>query len=171
MQILYRSMEILKSYYQNIENKINIWVSNDPMYEVDPYTFDYKLRLIYVPRWPLIIHASSAIVCLGVSAYYHLFQIHSKRVKSIMQRLDFGGICFLIAGSSYSPIIYNLACSQEFKARHFFTVLITVSSILTFIACMTPAMSTPKLLPYRALMFVLLGLSSSIPLFYISIAG
>lgn len=88
-----------------------------------------------------------------------------------MQRLDFGGICFLIAGSTYSPIFYNLACPQEFKARTFFTALTSVSSTMTFIACMTPAMSTPKLLPYRALMFVILGLSSAFPLIYISIAG
>lgn len=36
---------------------------------------------------------------------------------------------------------------------------------------MLPIMSTPKLLPYRALMFVVLGVSASLPLFYISIAG
>lgn len=88
-----------------------------------------------------------------------------------MQRLDFGGICFLIAGSTYSPIIYNIACPQEFKARYFFTALTTVLSTLTFIACMLPAMSTPRLLPYRALMFVLLGLSSALPLIYIVVAA
>ena len=73
MQILHRSLEVLKSFYEDFESKVNIWVSNDPMFEIDPYTFDYELRLVYVPRWPLIIHAVSAIACLGASAYYHLF--------------------------------------------------------------------------------------------------
>jgi hypothetical protein len=73
MNVLYRTLDSFKAIYQNFEQKVAIWVSNDPLYEVDPYTFDHSLRLVYVPRWPLIAHASTAIFCLGASAFYHLF--------------------------------------------------------------------------------------------------
>lgn len=82
--------------------------------------------------------------------------------------MDFGGICFLIAGSAYPIIYYNLACPQEYKARNFFVWLISVSSVITFILCMIPQMSTPRLRPFRATMFVVLGVSTAFPLFYIA---
>jgi hypothetical protein len=138
MSILYRSLDTFKNIYQDFETKIGIWVSNDPMFEVDPLTFDYNLRLIYVPRWPLVCHAIASIICLGASACFHLFQIHSSYMKNFLQRMDFGGICILIAGSSYSAIVYNLSCDKELKSQNFFIWLITGSSIVTFLACMTP---------------------------------
>ena len=73
MNILYRSLDSFKEIYQNFEQKVSIWVSNDPMYEIDQHIVEDNLRLIYGPRWPLIAHASTAIFCLGASAFYHLF--------------------------------------------------------------------------------------------------
>lgn len=84
MTILYRALDRFKDAYTDFETKIGIWVSNDPVYEVDPYTFDHSIRLVYVPRWPLIANASCAIFCLGASAYYHLFQIHSEKMKFLL---------------------------------------------------------------------------------------
>jgi predicted membrane channel-forming protein YqfA (hemolysin III family) len=63
--------------------------------------------------------------------------------------------------------MYNFACSEEFKARNFFIYFMCAASFITFIACMTPAMSTPKLRPFRAAMFVILGLSATSSLVYL----
>ena len=108
----------------------------------------------------------SAVFCLGASAWYHLFQIHSKKVNSILSRLDYGGISFLIMGSSYPPIFYVFTCEQVYHIRNSFLALITTTSCLCFVVTMLPLMNAPKFRPFRGIMFIILGLSAGIPFVY-----
>ena len=45
--------------------------------------------------------------------------------------------------------------------------LITTTSIIAFIVQMMPSMNKPKWRTFRAVMYILLGLSAGIPAFYI----
>jgi adiponectin receptor len=122
--------------------------------------------LTYVPKWPLLVHLFSACFCLGASAMFHLFQIHSGWVDSIMSRLDYGGISILIMGSSYPPIYYVFTCEPVYWHQTFFLILITATSTSCFVVTMLPSMNTPKWRPFRGIMFIVLGLSAGIPFVY-----
>jgi hypothetical protein len=73
MSIIQRGLRQLVVAFKDIEDKISIWVSNDPRLEIDDDTFDANLILTYVSRWPLVINLLSAGFCLGCSAIFHLF--------------------------------------------------------------------------------------------------
>lgn len=66
-----------------------------------------------ITRIPLYIHIFAAIFCLGCSAVFHLFYVHSPKVSEILARLDYAGISLLIGGSGVPPIYYSLYCSDH----------------------------------------------------------
>ena len=80
------------SYIQN-ENNININSQN-------------------IKKWPLFIMLSASIVCFGFSSSFHWFSIYDQRVYSILSRLDYAGITFLIPGSCYPPYFYFYYCEK-----------------------------------------------------------
>lgn len=154
--------------FKDVESKMQIWLRNDPHLEYDPDTFDAKYVLTYVSRWPLVVNLVSASFCLGCSAFFHLFQIHSPKAAEIFSRLDYGGICILIMGSSYPPIMYPFSCKPEFYARNIFLAIITTTCAITFIVIMMPSMNQPKFRAFRGFLFIILGLSAGAPLVYLT---
>lgn len=70
-------------------------------------------------------------------------------------------------GSSYSMILYSFSCPESFFERNVLLSLITASSIVCFIITLVPAMNKAKWRPFRGTMFISLGLSAGIPIFYI----
>ena len=138
---------------------------NDSHFKITDHLETVQI-LNYTPRWPLVVHALSAVFCLGASALYHLFQIHSKKINSILSRLDYGGISILIMGSSYPPIFYEFCCEPAYGVRNMFLAIITSTSCACFIVTMLPAMNAPKFRPFRGFMFIILGLSAGVPFVY-----
>ena len=65
-----------------------------------------------IGRWPLFIMLCAAIVCFGFSTSFHWFSIYSKNLYSILCRLDYAGITFLIPGSCYPPYFYFYYCEK-----------------------------------------------------------
>ena len=65
-----------------------------------------------IGKWPLYIMLSAAIVCFGFSTSFHWFSIFSKNLYSILCRLDYAGITFLIPGSCYPPYFYFYYCEK-----------------------------------------------------------
>ena len=61
-------------------------------------------------RWPLFLMLITAIFCLGNSTIFHLFSPISKNVYSILNRLDYAGISFLITGSCFPPYYFFFYC-------------------------------------------------------------
>lgn len=164
MGVIQRGLKQMIEVFTDIEGKLQIWVSNDPILQVD---LDANLVLTYVSRWPLYVNLASACLCFGFSAVFHLFQIHSHKLRTILLRLDLGGICFLIMGSGYPLIFYPFACKPEFYARNVFCVIITTACLCVFWMVMTPKFNQPQYRPIRSFMFVILGLSMTIPLIYL----
>jgi hypothetical protein len=73
MSVIQNGLQQVIFVFKDIEDKIAIWVSNDPLLEIDANSIEPSLVLTYVSRWPLFLHLASAILCLGFSAVYHLF--------------------------------------------------------------------------------------------------
>lgn len=167
MSVISRGVALAQQAFNDIEKKISIWVSNDPTLEVDSDTFSPELILTYVPRWPLLVHLGSACFCFGSSTIFHQFQIHSPSVRSILHRLDLGGICFLIMGSAYPVIMYPFACKPTHKVRDSCLGILTCTCFFTFVLIMMPKMNQPKYKPLRGALFVLLGISDMFPFIYL----
>jgi len=86
-----------------------------------------------------------------------------------MSRLDYGGICILIMGSSYPPIFYAFPCGPILQGRNFFLFLITFTSVSTFFMLMLPVMNQGKCRMFRSIWFSILGVSAALPFMYIII--
>ena len=76
------------------------------------YDFKDDIKGENIGRWPLFIMLSAAIVCFGFSTSFHWFSIYSKNLYSILCRLDYAGITFLIPGSCYPPYFYFYYCEK-----------------------------------------------------------
>ena len=93
--------EIFITKWEACVNKINLYIKKDE-----------DIKGENIKKWPLYIMLSSSIVCLGFSACFHWFSIYNKKVFSILSRLDYAGITFLIPGSCYPPYFYFYYCEK-----------------------------------------------------------
>jgi adiponectin receptor len=165
VDVLHRCVKHFSEAITEIDRKVYMLVSPPPEFEEAKFKDQFQPDFVlgYVHKWPLIVHLLSACFCLGCSAIYHLFHIHSPRISDILARLDYGGISVLIMGSSYPAIFYTFSCSQVYTKRTIYMTLITVTSTTCFITSMLPAFSKPKYRAFRATQYVVLGLSAAIP--------
>ena len=76
LAILDKGINTLKEVSNNLDKKIMLLIKNDPVYELSN-DINHPLVLNYVSRWPLACFILFSCFCLGCSAVYHLFQIHS----------------------------------------------------------------------------------------------
>ncbi|KAF2021540.1 HlyIII-domain-containing protein [Aaosphaeria arxii CBS 175.79] len=102
-----------------------------------------------------------AAACLGMSATYHLISNHSQDVSHFANKLDYLGIVVLIWGSFIPCIYYGFQSKPQLIYRYW--TMITTIGVCTATACIHPKMRSPALRPFRALMFVLMGLSACAP--------
>ena len=123
--------------------------------------------LTYVPRWPLFVNLSAAILCLLCSTIYHNFMHNSSYIHNKLATLDYGGICMLIMGSVYPPIFYPYACEPTHGIRDIFMIIITFNCIAGFLSLLNDKLASPECRPYRGIMFIVLGFSSIFPLVYL----
>ena len=109
----------------------------DPSLTMDDI-IDTPYLLSHIPRWPIFVHFAGGVLAFSSASFYHLFYIVSPRWNEVLSRLDYGGISILIMGSSYAPYIYAFSCKPVYWVRDRFIVLITVTSIISFLATMSP---------------------------------
>ncbi|KAI2793144.1 ADIPOR-like receptor [Penicillium oxalicum] len=107
---------------------------------------------------------TGAAFCLGMSATYHTISNHSPRVARIGNALDYVGIVGLIVGSFIPSIFYGFYCNPDLQYRYW-TMICTIG-----FACMCvsviPQFRTPRWRPFRAAMFVGMGLSAILPVLH-----
>jgi adiponectin receptor len=60
------------------------------------------------------VFISSAIICFGVSATFHIFGNHSSKVYHTWLMLDLYGIFVLIAGTVFSGTYYGFYCEPNY---------------------------------------------------------
>jgi adiponectin receptor len=112
----------------------------------------------YISRWPLFVHMISACICLGFSAFFHLFYVYSDTMSTWTAKLDYAGIIILIFGSTMPPINYYLSCEGTAHWRYFFISIMAVTSLITFCVTLHPLFELKENRKYRGFLFVLLGL-------------
>ncbi|KAI1470100.1 HlyIII-domain-containing protein [Daldinia caldariorum] len=104
---------------------------------------------------------AGAVLCLGMSATYHTLSNHSEEVAKWGNKLDYSGIVFLIVGSYVPALYYGLFCQPELMTVYLYGIF-----LLGFgcgVVSWVDKFRSPAWRPYRAAMFVGLGLSGVVP--------
>lgn len=124
---------------------------------------DYNKKNLH--RWPIFIMLISAILCLSFSTQYHILGVISKKINSFSSRFDYGGISLLIAGSCYPPYYYFFHCDNIFKS--IYLCFITIFALCVFFYSLTSDFYLPTRRTFRGILFLILGLSTAIPVFHL----
>lgn len=113
---------------------------------------------------------AGAAFCLGMSATYHTISNHSPTVARIGNALDYIGIVGLIVGSFVPSVFYGFYCVPELQ--HCYWTMICTIGFGCVCVSIVPQFRTPRWRPFRAAMFVGMGLSAIFPVLHgLSIFG
>ena len=107
---------------------------------------------------------AGAAFCLGMSATYHTIVNHSPTVSRIGNALDYVGIVGLIVGSFIPSVYFGFYCIPALQ-RLYWTMICTIGVGCTFVSII-PQFRTPRWRPFRAAMFVGMGLSAVFPVIH-----
>ncbi|UNI23925.1 hypothetical protein JDV02_009715 [Purpureocillium takamizusanense] len=111
-----------------------------------------------------------AVVCLGMSATFHALVDHSEDVARWGNKLDYTGIVALIVGSYVPALYYGFFCRPVLLTGYLALICLlgTGCAAVSWIE----RFRTPQWRPYRAGMFIGLGLSGIVPVVHgLSIYG
>lgn len=107
---------------------------------------------------------AGAAFCLGMSATYHTISNHSPTVARIGNALDYVGIVGLIVGSFVPSVFYGFYCVPELQWRYW-TMICGIGAGCVCVSIL-PRFRTPRWRPFRAAMFVGMGLSAVFPVLH-----
>ncbi|KAK2809642.1 hypothetical protein FQN50_003699 [Emmonsiellopsis sp. PD_5] len=107
---------------------------------------------------------AGAAFCLGMSATYHTISNHSPTVARIGNALDYIGIVGLITGSFIPSVYYGFYCMPQLQ--YMYWTMITLIGAGCTVVSVTPRFRTPAWRPFRAGMFVSMGLSAVFPVLH-----
>ncbi|KAI1811426.1 hemolysin-III channel protein Izh2 [Poronia punctata] len=102
-----------------------------------------------------------AASCLGMSAAYHALTNHSEAVAKWGNKLDYSGIVCLIVGSYVPAMYYGLFCHPGLMTVYLYGIF--TLGLGCGIVSWVDKFRSPAWRPYRASMFVGLGVSGIIP--------
>ncbi|EEQ83856.2 hemolysin-III channel protein Izh2 [Blastomyces dermatitidis ER-3] len=113
---------------------------------------------------------AGAAFCLGMSSIYHTISNHSPAVARIGNAMDYIGIVALITGSFIPSVYYGFYCVPKFM-KMYWTMILLIGAGCTIVS-ITPRFRTPAWRPFRAGMFISMGLSAVFPVLHgVSIFG
>ncbi|OMJ30219.1 Adiponectin receptor protein 2 [Smittium culicis] len=108
------------------------------------------------------IFLAGAVSCLLMSSVYHTTKCHSENVSKLLNKCDYIGITLLIVTSCFPIIFYAFRCSSYLQLSYII-LLSTLGAFASFIS-IYPSFAIPKYRKFRALIFVLLGVSAVVPI-------
>ncbi|KAK9474635.1 hemolysin-III related-domain-containing protein [Dipodascopsis tothii] len=109
-----------------------------------------------------VVFFLGAVACLGMSSTYHCLNCHSEQVAKFGNQLDYLGIVFLIVGSFIPAIYYGLHSIPSYYGV-FFGLVCGLGAVCIVIT-LRKEFASPRWRPFRALLFVVFGLSGIIPI-------
>ncbi|KAI4222739.1 MAG: hypothetical protein LQ349_007579 [Xanthoria aureola] len=112
------------------------------------------------------IFFAAVVGCLGTSAVYHTVSCHSERWAARANRGDYVGIVGLIWGSFVPSLWYGFGCAGDEGLRRAYWSKISILALGCALVSILPQFRTPKWRPFRASMFVAMGLSAAIPVLH-----
>ncbi|KAF9149990.1 hypothetical protein BG015_008197 [Linnemannia schmuckeri] len=147
---------------------VNVWshlIGAIACIVVAPLAYFKIFHVLQTVHWTDVMHfyifMAGAIVCLSMSALFHLFSCHSEPVCHQWNRCDYVGIVFLITGSFYPAIFYGFYCFRTFQIMYI--AMISIFGGATIIAVTKPIFRTPQYRWIRSCLFLAMGLSAVFP--------
>ncbi|KAM3448613.1 hypothetical protein MY3296_007646 [Beauveria thailandica] len=132
----------------------------------------YVLRVVVAPRYYESADAADvavfacffggAVVCLGMSAAFHAVLDHSQAVAKWGNKLDYTGIVALIVGSYVPALYYGFFCEPLLFWLYLYVMCALGAGCAT--VSWVERFRTSEWRPYRAAMFVSLGVSGVVPI-------
>ncbi|EAW09635.1 hemolysin III family protein [Aspergillus clavatus NRRL 1] len=107
---------------------------------------------------------TGAAFCLGMSAIYHTISNHSPTVARIGNAFDYVGIVGLIVGSFVPSVYYGFYCVPGLQQLYW--MMICTIGLGCAAVSVLPQFRTPRWRPFRAAMFVGMGLSAVFPVIH-----
>lgn len=108
--LVLNAFNILQSNLMSIADKALVILKDEGSLKDSSNAEDAPLIIHGLTRAPIFVMLTSALICLGFSAFFHLFKALSKEASSFLSRLDYAGISILISGSCYPPFFYFFYC-------------------------------------------------------------
>ncbi|KAI9206630.1 adiponectin receptor protein 1 [Polychytrium aggregatum] len=137
------------------------------------YTLYRAIPVVDTAKWSdvtvLVIFILSAIGCLALSTFFHLFCCHSEKVSVAWNKADYVGIVFLIVGSFVPALYYAFYCQTTFQAVYITSMVVLGTG--TIVISVSKHFSRPQYRQTRAILFTSLGLSGIIPVLHTTIAS
>ncbi|RKF80992.1 ADIPOR-like receptor SPBC12C2.09c [Golovinomyces cichoracearum] len=107
---------------------------------------------------------AGAASCLAMSGTYHTISNHSPTVSRWGNKMDYIGIVCLIVGSFIPSIFYGFYCHTNLQKLYW--IMISTLGMACAAATIIDRFRTPAWRPYRATMFIGLGLSAVFPVLH-----
>lgn len=120
----------------------------------------------HLPAWEwlnFIQFGLAANFCLTMSSVFHCLKSHSHKVSKFGNQLDYFGIIILITCSLISIVMFAYV-KDTFWKYTFCVVFLGLGSVCT-VFTLDPKFSSAKYRPIRSTMFILFGLSGTLPIF------
>ncbi|PYH76573.1 hemolysin-III channel protein Izh2 [Aspergillus uvarum CBS 121591] len=150
---------------------VNIYTHLLPSLLVVPAAF--ALYQALAPRYETATQAdvivfgcffAGAAFCLGMSATYHTISNHSPVVARIGNAFDYAGIVGLTVGSFIPSVYFGFYCQPALQ-RLYWSMICTIG-LGCVVVSIFPQFRTPGWRPFRAAMFVGMGLSAVFPVIH-----
>lgn len=156
-------LHLLSSIFEIHNETFNIWTHIVGTIIFCTILTTFLLKSSILSAIPIGIFLVSTILCFINSVVMHTFYPHSKKACCILCSLDYSGIFLLVFGGYTAFIHYEFYCHTNLQV-FYYVFLALIGSLTLFLIC-------NKSNSVRSGAFLLLGLSSLVPIIHRRIIG
>ncbi|AOW05558.1 hemolysin-III related-domain-containing protein [Yarrowia lipolytica] len=153
--------------YSHLIPALTTFVGGVAAYGLGTY-LDVGLPIYPTTTWKdhgvFILFMFGIVSCLGMSATFHCIKCHSQQVARTGNQLDYLGIVSLVVSSMFGIIFYGYD-HGDYERWLYWGLTFSLGTICACVSLMKK-FHTSEWRPFRALMFVLFGLSGGFPVIH-----